>query len=123
MPGSILSHILSSYPSTQSSERYKILEDSQELEQAYHKAALDGSSEAPTNPEDEVDFHYTCFVKSNSQEHLYELDGDVSGPILAATLAPEEDVLCEAAVNVIKRYIAARGAESIGFSLLALVSC
>ena len=31
--------------------------------------------------EDEVDFHYVCFVKSSKTGHLYELGGDRKGPV------------------------------------------
>ena len=88
-----LSRMLCSYASTQPTERSKILEDSQELEDAFLKAALNGDSEAPVNPEGEVDFHYTCFVKSGTSGHLYGLSGDQSGPVVVDALQPDEDIV------------------------------
>ena len=123
VPGSLLSGILSSYVLAQPSERSKILEDSQDLAEVYLQAALEKDSEAPLNPEDEVDFHYTCFVKSGPNGHLYELDGDRSGPAVVGALQPEEDVVCESGLNAIREYIEVRRGEKVGFSLLVLVSC
>ena len=119
-PGSVLSRILSSYHSTEPSARPKILENSSELEAAYLVAALDGDSEVPERPEDEVDFHYMCFAKSDNG-HLCELDGDRCGPIDVATLKPDEDVLCETGLESLQQYIKTKGVENVGFSLLALV--
>ena len=112
---------MSSYPVTKPSARHKILEDSTELEKAYQKAALEGDSEAPANPADEVDFHYTCFVKSATSGGLYQLDGDRSGAIYVTTLGSDDDVLCEAGLKVIQSFMDAQGGNQIGFSLLALV--
>lgn len=47
----------------------------------YKTVALQGDSEVRANPEDEVDFHYVCFVKSHRNDHLYELDGNRKGPV------------------------------------------
>ena len=121
VPDSILSRILSAYSSVEPSERPKILEDSDELEAAYTKVARDGDSQAPANPEDDVDFHYTSFVKSATGGRLYELDGVLSGPMEVGTLGADEDVVSEKALQVIKEFIKIHGGEKIGFGMLALV--
>ena len=121
VPNTILARILSLYSVLEPSRRHEILEDSKELEDAYQKAALDGDSEAPSDPEEEVDFHYTCFVKSSTNERLYELDGDRPGPIDLAVLEPGDDILCETGLKAVRDYVAAQGVDKIGFSLLALV--
>ena len=92
---------------------------SPELKNHYLKAAKDGDSQAPDNAEDEVDFHYTCFVKANGR--LLELDGDLSGPVDLGELNDDEDVVSETALAPIKRFMQTNGGENICFSMLALV--
>ncbi len=101
-------------------ERFSVLENSEALEKAYAKVAQKGSSQAP-NAEDEVYFHYLCFVKSQSNGRLYELDGDRRGPTdRGAVLGPGEDVLAPGGVEVIRDYMAREGGNA-NFSLMALV--
>jgi ubiquitin carboxyl-terminal hydrolase L3 len=102
-----------------SAERARFLEEDLELESAYKTVALQGDSNVPVNPEDEVDFHYVCFVKSHKDGHLYELDGDRKGPVDRGDLGMEEDLLSEKALAVVKEFIG-RVSEGVGFSLLAL---
>jgi ubiquitin carboxyl-terminal hydrolase L3 len=59
-------------------ERALVLEGSEELEHMYKIAAEQGDSRVPDNAEDEVDFHYVCFVKSHKSGRLYELVSDGS---------------------------------------------
>ena len=89
------------------------------MKSEYLKAAQDGDSSVPVNAEDEVDFHYTCFVKSNG--HLFELDGDLSGPVDLGVLKDDEDVVSETALVLIRQFMRDIGRGSIGFSMLALV--
>ena len=118
LPNTFLSDILSSYSRTQPSERSKMLA-STNLKREYLKAAQDGDSIVPTDAADEVDFHYTCFVKFDS--HLYELDGDLSGPIDLGALNENDDILSENALEPIKRFMQTNGRSKLGFSMLALV--
>ena len=106
---------------TQPAERSNLLL-SPDLKDKYLKAAQDGDSTVPENAADEVDFHYTCFVKSNG--HLYELNGDLSGPVDLGQLNEDEDVLSAAALGFIRRFMQDNGGAStnIGFSMLALVA-
>jgi ubiquitin carboxyl-terminal hydrolase L3 len=94
------------------------IENDAKLESAYNIVALQGDSEVPANSEDDVDFHYVCFVKSHKDNHLYELDGDRKGPVDWG-LVKEEDILSEAGLRVVRQFVGRVG-SGIGFSLLAL---
>ncbi|CAI4211548.1 unnamed protein product [Parascedosporium putredinis] len=121
-PESILSRILEECRGLDARSHALVLEQSQELEDAYNRVAAEGDTVAPENAEDEVDFHYVCFVRSSENGRLYELDGDRQGPIdRGAVLGPGEDVLGEGGLNVIREYIE-KGQGNIGFSLMALVN-
>ncbi|KAI1323738.1 ubiquitin carboxyl-terminal hydrolase, family 1 [Xylariaceae sp. FL0255] len=115
-PGSHISRLLESCSSLKPSEYAGILENDSELESKYHSVALLGDTEAPENPEDEVDFHYVCFVKSHGD--LYVLDGDRNWPISKGAL-PGDDLLSEQGVLAIKEFISGHD-NGGGFSLLAL---
>lgn len=74
----------------------------------------------PESAEDEVDFHYVCFVKSARNGHLYELDGDRKGPVDHGALEPEDDILSSGGLSFIQDFISREKDESANFSLLAL---
>lgn len=99
-------------------DRAFVLEEDKELESAYKEVALQGESEAPQNPEDEVDFHYVCFVRSRKDGRLYELDGDRKAPVDWGTFT-EDDILSEKGLTVIRQFMRVVESE-VGFSLLAL---
>ncbi len=102
-------------------ERFSVLEDSAELEEAYAKVALQGTSRVPDSAEEEVYFHYVCFVKSHINGRLVELDGDRKGPVeIGSVLGPDEDVLAPGGVSVIREYME-RERGNANFSLMALV--
>ena len=102
-------------------DRAQVLEDDAELESAYKMVALQGDSEVPENPEDEVDFHYICFVKSDKDGHLYEMDGDRKGPVdREARLGADEDVLDERSLDVIREFMQRENGHYVGFSLMVL---
>ncbi|KKZ68764.1 hypothetical protein EMCG_05631 [[Emmonsia] crescens] len=96
--------------------RTKYLEDSEEICRAYAKAAQKGASGVPI-AKDEVDHHYICFVTHSNQ--LYELDGDIDGPISRGFLAEGEDILTGSARYIIRQYTESKIDETFG--LLALV--
>ena len=82
-------------------ERTLVLENSRKLEDAHKSAAVPGDSKVPDSAEDEVDFHYVCFVKSHKSGWLYELDGDRKGPVHREHfLGPGEDVLAQGGLDV-----------------------
>lgn len=95
-----------------------MLEDSKELEHAYAKAARHGSTEPPASAEAEVGYHYIAFVKSQHDNHIYQLDGDRSQPIDVGHVA-EDDVLAPICLDVIRRMMSED--ENVNFSLMALV--
>ena len=76
----------------------------------------------PENAEDEVDFHYVCFVKSSKTGHLYELDGDRKGPVDHGSLGVGEDILSGGALSIIQKFFGRENGQNVNFSLLALVS-
>lgn len=82
--------------------------------------ALLGDTEPPENPEDEVDFHYVCFVKSHKNDNLYMMDGDRNGPSGRGSL-PEGDLLSPRGIETIQQFIEHHG-ENGHFSLLALAA-
>ena len=116
-----MARILSSCVPLAPAARAKIIEDSEEIESAYRTVALQGDSDVPENAEDEVDFHYVCFVKSTKTGHLYELDGDRKGPVDHGALEAGEDVLSGRALRVIQNFIGREKGANVNFSLLALV--
>ncbi|KAF1916655.1 hypothetical protein BDU57DRAFT_447317, partial [Ampelomyces quisqualis] len=91
------------------------------LEQAYDAVARNGSTEAPENAENEVDYNYICFVKSEKNGHLYQLDGDRKQPLGLGPMAAGEDVLSDQCLDVIHSMIG-REEGNLSFSLMALVS-
>lgn len=101
-------------------DRAATLENSKELEDAYAEVASKGDTEAPSNAEDEVDYHYICFTKSQGTNHIYQLDGDRRQPINLGQLAEGEDLLSKTCLDVI-RDMMSREKSSDQFSLMALV--
>jgi ubiquitin carboxyl-terminal hydrolase L3 len=99
-------------------ERALALEASKELEAAHANAAQLGDT-APGSAEDEVDFHYVCFIKSRSGR-LYELDGVKKGPIDRGVAPQDEDLLGPAGLKLVKEYMQREGSGNLNFSLMAL---
>jgi ubiquitin carboxyl-terminal hydrolase L3 len=96
------------------------LEADSALEKAYAQVARNGNTEAPARAEDEVGYHYICFVKSHENDHVYQLDGDRKQPIDLGAVAVDEDVLSDKCLNVIRGMIASEEGN-VNFSLMALV--
>ncbi|KAF1846086.1 ubiquitin carboxyl-terminal hydrolase, family 1 [Cucurbitaria berberidis CBS 394.84] len=97
-----------------------MLEHSEELELAYAEVATKGDTEAPAHAEDEVDFHYITLVKSHTNSHLYQLDGDRKRPVDHGPMAVHEDVLSDKSLDIIRSMMASEG-NNLNFSLMALV--
>jgi len=115
-----LSRLLASCSTLRPMDRALVLENDAELESAYMSVALQGDSKVPENAEDEVDFHYICFVKSHKDGHLYEMDGDLKGPVDRGPLGIDEDVLAERGLSVIREFVKREDDGSGNFSLLVL---
>lgn len=105
------------------------LESSSELESIHHTVAVQGDSRLPESADAEVDTHYICFVKSNKDGFVYELDGDQKGPVKCKsvydgnyiTMREGQDLVGNKDVlGLVRRYISEAGGD-LGFSLLALV--
>ncbi|KAH0545193.1 hypothetical protein GP486_008459 [Trichoglossum hirsutum] len=122
-PSSDLSALLTSAIPLRPTPRADLLYNSRALESAHQSAAVLGDTVAP--PADEkLDLHYVCFVKSKSDNHLWELDGRRKGPLDRGELKPEEDVLSERALDMGVRKFLRRETESeegeLRFSLVVL---
>ena len=114
-----MAHILKDAIPRSPAERCLVLEENPDLERVHTSIALQGQSALPERPDDEVDNHYTCFVRSSKNGHLYELDGDNKGPIdLGPVLGENEDMLSPAALSAVRTYL--NRDEHLQFSLLAL---
>ncbi|KAH6639560.1 ubiquitin carboxyl-terminal hydrolase [Boeremia exigua] len=119
-PESLIDRLLEKCLPLPPRERALALGDDEELERVYAEVALEGDTEAPSNAEDEVDFHYIAFVRSHINGHLYQLDGDRKRPLKLALLEDREDLLSEKCLTVIRSMMSADG-DSLNFSLMALV--
>ncbi|QIW99711.1 hypothetical protein AMS68_005229 [Peltaster fructicola] len=104
-------------------DRAQLLEDTDALEQAHQEAASGGDTSAPS-ADDSVDLHYVCFVKSEKDGHLWELDGRRKGPLDRGALSEDDDVLSQAALDKGVRAFLQREAKAGGgdlrFSLIVL---
>lgn len=120
-PDSTLAEILQKAEPLTPKSRALSLEDSEDLEKAHAAAAQKGDSAVPEDPEDEVDYHYICFVKSNKNGHLYQLDGDRKGPVdLEIPLAEGEDLMEKKVLDVLRGFIYGEDGDNQNFSLMAL---
>ncbi|KAF9875262.1 ubiquitin c-terminal hydrolase l3 [Colletotrichum karsti] len=120
-PGSLLDSLLAVAAPMDPAQAAMVLEGSKELEEAYASIAAKGDTAAPESAEDEVYYHYICFVKSPDTGHLYELDGDRKGPVDRGVPDEEQRVdLGEKSIGIVRDFIS-KGGENIGFSLMALV--
>jgi ubiquitin carboxyl-terminal hydrolase L3 len=118
--GTLLSNLLNQGVPLPPAERAHVLEESAELERAHRSVAVKGDTAAPEHGDVEVECHYLCFVRSQKDGHLYELDGDLKGPTdTGVVLEAGQDVLCEDALKLVKQYIDHSG--NVNFGLLALV--
>ena len=104
-------------------ERADLVESTEALKTAHADAAGLGDTAAPA-AETDVDLHYVCFVKSERDGHLWEMDGSRKGPLDRGLLGEEEDVLSAKALEkgvraFLKREEEAGGGE-LRFSLIVL---
>lgn len=99
-----------------------MLENYPALDQAYAAVAAKGDSAMPRSAEDEVDYHYICFVQSAEEVYLYELDGDSKGPICPGPIdvGEDRDILRHDTVAHIRKYTGMEESGNIGYRLMAL---
>jgi ubiquitin carboxyl-terminal hydrolase L3 len=114
---SLLSQLLTTCIPLPPQERAEALEASAELEAAHAAAAYEGDSAVPASAEDPVDYHYVCLVKSHKNGRLYEMNGDLKGPVDRGPI--DGDLLSKGAVDVLNTFIQREEGE-FGFSLVAL---
>ncbi|SPO03591.1 related to ubiquitin carboxyl-terminal hydrolase isozyme L3 [Cephalotrichum gorgonifer] len=120
-PGTPLARIVETCTPLAPHERSLELENSDEVEEAYNKVALLGSTQPPEDPEDEIYYHYLCFVRSHVNGRLYELDGDCKGPIdRGSAPAAGDDMLGVSGLDIIRACLN-RDRGNPNFSLMALV--
>ncbi|KAJ6562498.1 hypothetical protein B0H19DRAFT_1027337 [Mycena capillaripes] len=103
-PESIFSRFLESCITLNPEQRAQALEASPDIAAAYRQAATQGSTAVP-NAEDEVEFHYVCFVKSSLNGHLYDMDGDKNGPVDRDTILEGDRDTLSAGLRLAKSYI------------------
>jgi len=83
--------------------RTKLVYDSEQIREAYNKAALRGRTDAPPATE-EVECHYVCFTKT--LDTLWLWDGDRDGPMKSdKQLRSDEDILEGAGLEAIKGFL------------------
>lgn len=88
-----------------SSKMAILLYDSQELEAA-HNAAAEKRDTEPLRIEDHVGNHYICFVKADD-DHLWELNGGMKGPVDRGALRDRKDALNDRALELdVRRFLA-----------------
>ncbi|KAJ7846035.1 ubiquitin C-terminal hydrolase L3 [Mycena olivaceomarginata] len=116
-PASLFSRFLELCVALNPEERAQALEESQGIAEAYRRAATQGSTAVP-NAEDEVNFHYVCFVKSPLNGHLYDLDGDKNGPVDRDLSLEGDRGMLSAGLKLVKSYIKDGNPN---FQLMALV--
>ncbi|KAJ6481878.1 ubiquitin C-terminal hydrolase L3 [Mycena sanguinolenta] len=118
-PSSLFGKFLEASIPLNPEKRAQALEESLGIAEAYRQAATQGSTAVP-NAEDEVNFHYVCFVKSPLNGHLYDLDGDKNGPLDRDLSLEEEDRdMLSAGLKLAKGYVQD---GNLNFQLMALVS-
>jgi ubiquitin carboxyl-terminal hydrolase L3 len=104
-------------------DRADLLYNSKALEAAHQEAGQRGDTQAP-GAEDNIDLHYVCFVKNETDNHMWELDGRRKGPLDRGPLGPDEDVLSERALDLGPRRFMEREKNTPGgelrFSIVSL---
>jgi len=122
-PGTDLDKLLKRAVPLKPRERAQLLENTEALEKAHQAAAATGDTAAP-QADDSVDLHYVCFVKSEKNGHLWEMDGRRKGPLDRGVLGEDDDVLSATALNKGVRSFLKReeevGGGDLRFSLIVL---
>ncbi|TIA28027.1 cysteine proteinase, partial [Aureobasidium pullulans] len=117
-PGSVLQRLVE----TSASERSSFLDESGELELLYASAANDGYTAPPSDPEADVEWHYTCFAPSLTLCKLYEFDGDRRGPLERTHLADDLSDFDSKAIGLIRQcFENETGQKAHQFNVMALV--
>ncbi|KAL2038266.1 hypothetical protein N7G274_008915 [Stereocaulon virgatum] len=121
VPNSILTDFLDECLLLPLADRAEFLENSKALETAYRAVAMEDTSKIPADAADEVAYRYVCFVKCLRDYHLYELDGELDGPVDHGVVGQGDGLLDKPILDFVQRYKKKRLDDDIGFSLFALV--
>lgn len=114
------SSLLRDLKSKATADRVKVIEDSKLIDSA-HQSVVEQGQSAVIEADESVELHFVAFIKSETNQHLYELDGRRKGPIDHGLLSVDEDMLCSKALGVVKTFVAkASDAGDLNFSLCAL---
>lgn len=116
-PGSLLSRLLSEAVPLEPKERADVLYNSDELEKAHGEAAALGDTVSPDDLNEEF-HHFIAFVKTDD-EHLWELNGGMKGPVDRGYLG-EGDALSQKALELGVRTIMSKGQGEDQFSIVAM---
>lgn len=120
LPDSDFAKLLKEIKTQETPDRVKTIEGSKLIDSAHQAVAVQGQS-AVIEADERVDLHFVAFIKSETNHHLYELDGSRKGPIDHGVLNDDEDMLSEKALNVVKQFVSrASDAGDLNFSLCAL---
>lgn len=117
---SIMGRILQAAIPLKPDDRAMVLESDEDLETVYASVAKKGDTDAP-EAEEQVFFHYICFVKSQKTGNLLQLDGDRKGPMDLGPMEANEDVLSDKCLEVIRGMVEAENSTNLNFSLMVLV--
>ena len=123
-PDSTLDRLLKKAVGLKPTARAQLLYDSAELEAAHMAAAVRGDTVAPDAREENYQ-HFICFVKAED-EHLWELNGGMKGPVDRGVLGEGEDALSERALALgVKSFLdllgkSGEGEREVNFSLVAM---
>ncbi|KAJ7057238.1 ubiquitin C-terminal hydrolase L3, partial [Mycena amicta] len=115
--GSILDTFLDTCIPLNPEKRAIALESSQSIADAHRQAATQGSTAVP-NAEDEVAFHYVCFVKSPGNDHIYEMDGDRNGFLDRDSFLDGDRDLLSGGLKLVRSFVKDDNQQ---FQLMALV--
>lgn len=116
--GTLLDNLIKKATPLKPAQRAAALYESEALEQAHMRAARLGNTAAPS-AEKHAGHHFLAFVKGKDN-HLWELEGCVDGPIDRGELGPGEDVLSDSALEKgVKRFLK-HSNGNLEFSLVAL---
>lgn len=120
-PNSEFAKVLQTLKSQETPGRIKTIEGSTLIDSAHQEVAVQGQS-AVIEADENVELHFVAFIKSEKDQHLYELDGRRNGPIDHGIMEDGEDVLSSKALGVVKRFVnrASDAGTDLNFSLCAL---
>ncbi|KAF4984291.1 hypothetical protein FZEAL_503 [Fusarium zealandicum] len=118
VPDSDLDKLLKEAAPLKPIQRADLLYNSVELEKAHMAAAVKGDTTAPLS-EEPVGYHFISFVRGKDG-HMYDLEGSWDGPIDRGTLADDEDILSDKALDATVRRFTKVADGNLEFSIIAL---